>query len=170
VKLIPLSSGLHPNKFAMVDDADFDELMKYKWFVRESATCPGQFYAYRQVWDTVLKRGYPVIMHRQLVGIPGMSVDHKDHDGLNNQRDNIRSCTNSQNMQNIRKWKKPTSSKFKGVYWKSTHNRWVAAIRIGGKKKFIGGYRDEETAAAAYDLAARTHFGEFAHPNFKESA
>lgn len=98
---------------------------------------------------------------------PKVKVDHEDHNGLNCQRENLRVCTNAQNVANQRKQKRGKSSQFKGVYCKKRDGKWYAQIEANGEHKFLGSFADELDAAFAYDVAARQNFGEFALCNFR---
>ena len=107
-------------------------------------------------------------MHRQILGVidPKMHVDHIDHDGLNNQRSNIRVATCRQNSWN-QGGRKNTTSQFIGVSWCSRTGTWVAQLRMpNGVSPFIGRFHTEVEAAIARDDAARRHRGEFAVLNF----
>ena len=108
-------------------------------------------------------------MHRMILGVTDSSlhVDHRDHNGLNNTRSNIRVGTPRQNSYNQRP-KRGGSSQFKGVSLNKARSRWVAFIRIDGRNTQLGYFQDEEDAARAYDEAARKHHGEFAYLNFPE--
>jgi hypothetical protein len=98
---------------------------------------------------------------------PGEYIDHKDHDGLNNQRSNLRRCTNAQNCANQRS--RGGSSRFKGVSWSKKFKVWVAMTHFDYGGQFQGHFHDEEAAARAYDAAARVRYGEFAMTNFPEA-
>ena len=92
-------------------------------------------------------------------------ADHRDGDGLNNLRTNIRACTQSQNCQNRRRAANNTSG-LKGVC--RNGKNWIARIVIGvGQNKLnLGTYSDKNEAGRQYDRAAIAHFGEFASLNF----
>lgn len=90
-----------------------------------------------------------------------METDHKDWDGCNNQRHNMRNCTHAQNMQNQKKRRGIYSSKFIGVTWHKQKGKWQASIRIEGKLKFLGLFNLETDAALAYNKAAKELHGEF---------
>lgn len=159
MKEIKLTQG----QVALVDDEDYEYLNQWKWYAQKSR---GTFYACRYTKNEVL------IMHRIILNTPfNMEVDHRDHNGLNNQRHNIRNCTRSQNHMN----KDPRgSSKYLGVSWDKSRNKWRAFIQTrqisNGKRKtlFNGQYNTEEEAAIAYNEAAKRLHGEFANLNIIE--
>lgn len=93
-----------------------------------------------------------------------MQVDHRNCNGLDNRKENLRICTNQQNNMNKVSYRN-SSSKYKGVYKDNERGGWAAQITIDGKKKFIGRYKIEEDAAVAYDRFAIKLFGEFAKLN-----
>jgi hypothetical protein len=105
-------------------------------------------------------------MHRDILRLRSRrkKVDHKDHDGLNNQRRNIRSCTNRQNQQN----RKP--SRLKGFIFNRTNGNYNARIHVNGKMIYLGVGKTPEEAARIYDKAAVKYFGRFACPNFPSEA
>ena len=110
--------------------------------------------------------GKHVTLHRLLFGGRVEMIDHRDGDGLNNHRSNLRPATHSQNMRNRRKLK-PSASQFKGV--SRLREKWTAHVqfRVNGKKGSVclGVFDNERDAAIAY-AAARKHFGKFARVNF----
>jgi hypothetical protein len=161
MKQIPLTQG----KFALVDDEDFEFLNQFKWHAYKSRNT---YYAGRKLRLGVNKRQI-IIMHRQILGLedPSIKGDHIDHNGLNNQRCNLRMATNAENCKN-QKPKNGYSSKYKGVCWHKRDNKWNATIFAEGKKKHLGYFIDEIEAAKAYDSAAKIYFKEFACLNFKD--
>jgi len=92
-------------------------------------------------------------------------VDHIDRDKTNNHVDNLRWCKRSQNNGNGGKWKKPTSSKYKGVSWSKGMKKWHAYIKFEGKQRTLGYFVDERDAAEAYNQAATAQWGEYAKLN-----
>lgn len=162
MKRIPLTQG----KVALVDDADFERLNRWKWCAKWDR---GVFYAVRPS-----PGGGTVLMHREVLNAPlGVIVDHRNQRnlgedfGLDNQQGNLRLATNAQNIQNQRKTR--GTSRFKGVYWNRARGKWHAGIRLSGVRKHLGYFDGEEDAARAYDQAARKLFREFARLNFPNS-
>ncbi len=148
MKLISLTQG----KFARVDDEDYKTLSCYRWHAQKQKG--DKYYAYRK------NKGRQLAMHNQILGIKG--VDHKNGEGLDNQRENLRPANKSQNKMNC----SPKNGKrFKGTIKKSTGS-WESRIRINNKLIYIGYFKEEEEAAKAYDVKAKALFGEFARLNF----
>jgi hypothetical protein len=90
---------------------------------------------------------------------PSMDIDHKDGDGLNNAWSNLRTATRSQNLANAKR-RESNKAGHKGVY--PCNGRFRAAIRVQGRRIYLGTFDTPEQAHGAYLLAAQTHFGEFA--------
>ena len=159
MKEILLTQG----KTAQIDDEDFEYLNQWKWYAVRSHRC---WYAQRNIRLGQNKRTV-IQMHRQLMNPEGtLQVDHKDRDGLNNQRANLRICTLSQQRQN--EGARQGTSQFRRVCWHKAANKWAAHIGMNGKQIYLGVFDTEEEAARAYDAKARELFGEFAYLNFPD--
>jgi hypothetical protein len=160
MKFINISTPSHPDTFAMVDDEDFDRLNQWKWTAEKRRN---GFYAMRVARVNGKKR--TVRMHVEVLG-PGADIDHRDGNGLNNQRANLRRCTPAENGWNVKKLsQRGKTSRFKGVSWSEKYCRWNAHIGLNGGKRNLGCYPSEELAAAAYNFAALDGCGEFAQLN-----
>lgn len=160
---IPLTQG----KYAIVDPEDFERLNKYKWYASKGGST---FYAVRSAWDPVNKKKRTIKMHRQIINPPyPLVVDHINHNGLDNRKANLRPATKSQNTINKACIKqKGAHSKYHGVTWQKSINKWQAQIRINSIQTIIGYYNDEIKAAKAYDTAAKKYHGDFAVLNFNK--
>jgi len=101
-----------------------------------------------------------VFMHNVILGVKG--VDHKDCDGLNNTRDNLRRASDLQNNRNARKML-GTESQYKGVHRKGKN--WMAQASYVR----LGVFATEEEAARAVDNYASANYGEFARLNFPDA-
>ncbi len=143
-----------------MDDEDFDELSKYRWDAHKERFV---WYATRYQKNGV--REYTrVRMHRQIMGAVSEQIDHKDGDGLNNQKRNLRFCTNSQNLMNSRT-RKDNSSGFKGVTYHRKNKKWRTQLHLDGKSISAGCHATKEQAAMAYNRKAAELFGDFARLN-----
>jgi hypothetical protein len=156
MKEIRLTQG----RVALVDDEDYEYLNQWNWCLIEKKD-KNLFYAARKVKNRRL-----ILMHRVILGLtdPNIFGDHVDRNGLNNQRNNLRVATHSQNCTNVKKYKN-ASSKYKGVSWHKASKKWVAQIQKDKKVLYLGGFEKEIDAAIAYNNATNSIHGEFANPN-----
>ncbi len=159
MKQIKLTQGT----FALVDDEDFERANQHKWYVRKD---PRTWYAMRnKARQGRGVRRFTISMHRFLMDFPESSIDHKDGNGLNNQRLNIRLATRTQNQGN-RKLNINNTSGYKGVCWLSQAQKWEVYIRYCNKQISLGLFKNKIDAAKVYDKKARELHGEFARVNF----
>ena len=160
MKKIPLTQG----KVALVDDEDYEWLSRWKWYSLKRRS--GIFYVTRNQWNFGTKKSSKICMHRLIMkAVGGEIVDHKDGNGLNNQRYNLRFCTGTQNNANS-KLQKNSTSRYKGVTSVKYNRKWQSQIQHRYKHIHLGLYNTSEEAARVYDKKAIELFGEFARTNF----
>lgn len=153
MKLLKINNS---DRMAIVDDEDYERLSQHTWSVNGSGKgCIG-----RNAKLRVGKRIY-ISLASEVMNRHGTMFDHSNRDGFDNQKLNLRESTQSQNMMNRIK-KEGHSSKYKGVSWCNTRNKWVAQIKIRGIQTRLGRFQSEKDAALAYNIAAIKYFGEFA--------
>lgn len=171
MKVINLTKGYA----ALVDDADYELLSKFKWFANVHKS--GYVCAIK---NKTIDSPY-IKMHRLILGVTNRSVlvDHKDGNPLNNQRSNLRLCNDSQSACNVRSAKNSTSkylgvSRHTAILNRKTkksgtktyvYKAWRATIFKDYKQISIGRFKTEIEAALAYNEAAKRIHGEFARLN-----
>ena len=154
VTTIPVKHGL-----ILLDPESYDLVKEYKWTSWQSSP-------EKPIYAVGKKSGTKklVYLHRLLKGFPaGKVVDHKNGNGLDNRLKNLRVCYSGQNNMNQKKTR--GSSRFKGVSWSKTRDKWRAEIAIHRKTTVIGYFEDEVEAARAYNFQALKIHGEFAKIN-----
>ena|SRR5208337_938909 len=155
---IPLTQG----QFAIVDASDFEWLSRWKWCLLKLR----DDLMYAQTWVYDGRCGRPFyLMHRLILGAKkGQFCDHKNWNGIDNRRSNLRLCTRSQNQAN-----RPLQSNniygYRGIYFDPERVKWEAKIKVQSKTVHLGRYETKEQAARAYNDAATFYFGEFAQLN-----
>lgn len=142
MRLIKLTKGL----FAKVDDELFEKLNVHKWHASGKS---GKEYAARRMKDYEINPRGHIYMHQQIMNCIE-DVDHFDGDRLNNQKYNLRPCTDAQNLQNTSLTKNQ-----KGIGRDNTHNTWKAYFNVsdkfGTKRVNIGTYKTFDEAKKARD-------------------
>jgi hypothetical protein len=152
VREIPLSGPKGQGRVILVDDEDYEQASRFKWYLKEDSD--GRVYATAYI-----------TIHGFLTNFP--LTDHINGDGLDNRRTNLREATPRQNKMNART-RSDSKTGFKGVSSRRGGKGYVARIQDGVKRKQLGWFHDPEVAARAYDAAARELYGEFAWLNFPD--
>jgi hypothetical protein len=143
---IPLANS---DLCAVVDDEDLALVSAYTWYLngRYAVAFPGP--------------SESLSMHQLLLpASEGLNIDHRDRDGLNNRRENLRLATRSQNQAN--RVSRTGASRFKGVTASKTPGKWRATVTVDKKTRAYGTYESEEDAARAYNRVAFAAWGDYA--------
>ena len=155
MKMIPVS-----DKFAMVDDEDYPILSRFKWRIHtgKHTTYARSSISYEDSNDDTKA----IFMHRLIMGCKNKMIDHKDGNGLNNQKSNIRYASCAENVYNSK------LGRIVGAALDKRHNVWNSFISFNNKKYNIGTFKTQEEAAEARDKAAIVFHGDFASLNYPE--
>ena len=160
MKKIALSGKRGADKSILVDDEDYERVCAIKWYLRTGSVgrieyCGGG-------------RKHPVkksvSVHRFILGLTSEDkevVDHINHNFLDNRKSNLRLCTHAENMWNTGSHQ-DSRSRYKGVSFISTRNKWSAYVKQNSKAYFCGYHLTERSAALAYNKMAALLHGEFA--------
>lgn len=156
MKKLKLTNG----EVAWVDNRDYDRVVKLTW----GKVKRGKTY-YAANWPTPENGKKRIVyLHQFILQCPGVEIDHKDRNGLNCTRRNLRRATHQQNSMN-RPAPDTNTSGFKGVSWHSLRNAWRARIEVLGKEHHLGLFESARDAAKAYNRAAKQFFGKVAFLN-----
>lgn len=155
---------------ALLDDRDASLLEGRYWFVHRVKTKSGNELLY--VHGREGHKGPTTALHKVILGLPHgdrtIVVDHRNNNGLDNRRQNLRACTQKENSRNS--GKKKYSKQYKGVYLCKKDGTYYANLSVDRKSHQSRMHKTPESAAVAYDRLARAFHGEFANLNFPEAA
>ena len=140
----------------MVDDDDYEHLVKKKWRLSSKGYVIG--------YHRIDGKKTVVAIHRSIMNPPeDMVVDHINGNKLDNRKVNLRICTNQQNICNQIRDTSKKASRYKGVH--RDKRKWRSKITFRGNILNLGNYDDEIEAAKAYNKAALKHHGKYAKIN-----
>lgn len=155
------------NKYVLIDDDNHAYFLTMKWeFVKSKS---GNEYARARI-KHISGKSKSVLMHRLVVGIQDgdrREVDHINNNTLDNRRENLRIVTKTENRANRRSLR--GVSKYKGVVFDKSVEKWKASIGLNGKHINLGRFKSEDEAARAYDLKAIELYGDYAFTNFPKT-
>lgn len=154
-----IDSKTYGEHTVLFDEEDRELVESYKWNIRKDKN---NYYSRTYV------KNKSYYMHRLILGVidPKVLTDHINHNGLDNRKDNLRTCNASQNGFNSRSH--VGNSKHKGVCWIKDEGKWQSYISIYGVKITLGRYNNELEASYAHDIACRYIYGPYANPNHEE--
>lgn len=142
----------------IIDEEDYKLCSKYHWSVCDNKKANNLTYAHTR------KNGKRLVLHRLIYEkeAKGASIDHINHDGLDNRKANLRVATVAQNSYNQRPQTRKKTSKYKGVRYTKLYHLWEARIKKNGVYHALGFFDTSWKAAQAYNEAATKMFGNFA--------
>ena len=153
---IPLDGKHGKGKFFIIDDEDYEKVKQHKkWYLCNHG------YPHTRVYEPV---NTTLRLSRFIMNVyDDRVIDHINHDVLDNRKSNLRVCTMKENMMNK---SKNRTSLYKGIKRQKTN--WSARINFNKKSYHLGCFATAEEAARAYDKAALSFYGEYAHLNFPD--
>lgn len=149
-------SKKYGKKEVLFDLEDYELLKQYTWTLSHVGGC---FYA--KAWLYGSDKPKIIKMHRLVLGFPDYKIDHKDRNGLNNKKSNLRKFEGGQNRMNSSISKNNTTG-FKGVTYEQKKKLWLTHIGFKGEKIKGGRFKNKYAAALRYNQLAIKYFGEFA--------
>lgn len=163
-KIIKLTKGY----VAIVDDEDFKVVSKFKWHVYIAKRKNGSVrtvYARRGVYDPSTQNTISEGLHRFILGLTNekVDVDHRNGNGLDCRRINLRIATRTQNNAN-RRMASFSSSGYRGVYFHKKAKKWMAQLVFQSKPIYLGVFDTVQDAVEVYNAKAKEIWGDFFCP------
>jgi hypothetical protein len=156
--------NLTKNLVVLVDDTDEVALKQWRWRAQEYR---GKQYAIRTLWRD--GRRIDISMHREILGLTDLAMegDHKNGNGLDNRRENLRVVTHNQQNQNKAGYRNSKTG-IRGISWDDTWRAkpWRARVKLNGKTIFNCNFEnlaDAKEAVRDARLKFMTHSVEERH-------
>lgn len=145
----------------LLDDHDYYTVCNMKWHKFKSPRSY-TYYTVSSIGTPGNTTGKNLYMHRVIMGINdrNIHVDHRNRNGLDNRRDNLRIATPSQNHANL-KIPVTNTSGYKGVILSKRKGYFESRIKVNQKCIYLGSFSSAEEAAEAYEQASKKYFGQF---------
>lgn len=154
-----------------IDVDDLEVIKKYYWYMvtLEKGTENEMSYMYTHIWDSEIGKDHKLSMHEYLTN--QKYVDHKNHNGLDNRRYNLRfpedGITSNQGYNNINmKRRRNNTSGYTGVLYDKKSQKWTANIGINYKTKRLGTFNTYEEAVEARKQGEEKYYSGW---SYKES-
>lgn len=154
--------ALTQDKFALVDAEDFERVAFFSWCYRMLRGCEhANRTARKNDWRSAKQS---IFLHQEVLRTTE-PIDHRNGNGLDNRKQNLRLAAQQQNLWN-RRVRNDSSTGVKGIT--RVNSRWRARIKVNERAVHLGYFDTQEDAGRAYDAAARKFYGEFACTNYEE--
>lgn len=158
--LVELTRGY----WAVIDAADAEVIGRFNWCaIGPSAS--GTIYAGR-TWRSEGGKMNHCLLHRVVAESAGMKdvpeLDHRNRNGLDCRRSNLRAATTTQNHHNVSLTRRNRSG-IKNVSWNAKRSKWLVQISLGGNKKYRAAFATKDEAAVDARRMRESLHGEFAN-------
>lgn len=152
--------------WTIIDLEDLERVINfpYTWFAKLNKSI-GEYYVYASEYRPETKRCKPIFLHQFIMEANGKIVDHKNNDGLDNRKSNLRVATDKNNSTNRRGKNKNNTSGYRNVSWNKADGKWVVQLQINGKNKRFSGFDDVHEAGKFAEEMRQKYYGEFAGKN-----
>lgn len=146
------------SQYTIIDKEDYDKIKDYCWHIKRDSSSNE---TNKRLYACSYHHGKYYSLHSLILPVQeGFIVDHKDGNGLNNRKSNLRRATYSQNNMNTSLYKNNKSG-YKGIYWNKKNKNWRVKIQLNNKMIEIGSFKDLDKAIEARIKAEEEYFGEF---------
>ena len=177
MKKLIIESKVHGTREILLEESDYELVtnVPWSWYLRkfkykdkekwygEAKLSKNLMLKYKELFpDHYIAPSGCIMMHKFIMNAPkGMCVDHINHNGLDNRRENLRICSYSQNAQNKRR-RVDSRSGYKGVY------EYPEGYTIKRKKKYIHTKKGKPTGKVSYHIGEsklKKRFVAYIRPN-----
>lgn len=124
----------------LIDKEDYKKVSVVKWSVIKNCHT---YYAVAKINKKSVR------LHRLILDFPkNKSIDHINHNGLDNRKQNLRICTHLENMQN-KKVPKNNKIGISGIYYNSKLDLYIVRKQYNNMRDYIGSFKSLNKAKTA---------------------
>lgn len=165
---IELNRTKGENFWVTIDLEDLERVLSfpYTWYAKYSATV-GKYYAATSEYRPEIQKARTILLHQFIMGVEGttreVNVDHRNHDTLDDRKENLRVTNVPDNCKN-RRLSKANKSGYRNVCWIESEGKWVVQLQVDGKNTRLGAfpYNQLEEAGKFAKKMREKYYGEFA--------
>lgn len=152
--------------WTIIDLEDLDRVINfpYTWFAKLNKSI-GEYYVYASEYRPETKRCKPIFLHQFIMNANGKIVDHKNNDGLDNRKSNLRMATDKNNSTNRRSRNKNNSSGYRNVSWSERYGKWIVQMQVNKKNTILGKFDNVHEAGKFAEEMRQKYYGEYAGKN-----
>jgi hypothetical protein len=151
----------------IIDTEDLEKLIKlnYSWHV-VYMECTKSYYGRTTIYyrdEHNKRKGRVIYLHQIIMGIIDASVhiDHKNHDTLNNTKNNLRVIEKNKNLKNRQGKNSNNKSGYRNVCWIEDCEKWVVQLQINGKNTMLGKFDDVDEAGSFAEKMRQKYYKEY---------
>ena len=152
--------------WTVIDLEDLERVINYPytWYAKLNKSI-GKYYVYASEYQPKTKRCKPIFLHQFIMKANGKIVDHKNNDGLDNRKSNLRMATDKNNSTNRRSRNKNNSSGYRNVSWSESYGKWIVQMQVNKKNTILGKFDDVHEAGKFAEEMRQKYYGEYAGKN-----
>lgn len=152
--------------WTIIDLEDLERVINYPytWYAKLNKSI-GKYYVYASEYQPKTKRCKPIFLHQFIMKANGKIVDHKNNDGLDNRKSNLRMATDKNNSTNRRSRNKNNSSGYRNVSWSESYGKWIVQMQVNKKNTILGKFDDVHEAGKFAEEMRQKYYGEYAGKN-----
>jgi len=154
----------------LIDAEDLDKIIEFNYsiicrYVKES----GYYYAFISEYTKLIDAKHNTKIHRLhrfIMDYPkGFDIDHKNHNTLDNRKENLRIVRRGDNDKHRISKNKNNKSGYRNVFWNKQSNKWEVHLQVNGINKCLGRFDDVHEAGEYAKIKRKEIYKEFAGNN-----
>lgn len=171
VKIELKRRGGKESLWTIIDLEDFEKVInfpytwwaKYSWANKSYYAMASEHLGMKE--DGTQKKN--IVALHQFVLDTDKTVDHIEHDTLDNRKSKLRIVETNENLKNRKGRNSNNKSGYRNVSWSKNSKKWIVQLQVNGKNKVLASfpYEELEQAGKFAEQKRKELYGEFAGSN-----